>query len=53
VQGLQWNGPVFQISGLSGEGTRELRQAIMQRLEVLQNALPLQLPEESEQKAGQ
>lgn len=33
VDGLRWQGPVFQISGLSGEGTRELCQKIMQRLE--------------------
>lgn len=31
--GLHWRGPVFQISGLSGEGTRELCQAIMRHLE--------------------
>jgi len=37
VQGLEWNGPVFQISGLSGEGTRELCLKIMQRLEAPQN----------------
>lgn len=33
VDGLHWRGPVFQISGLSGEGTRELCQKIMSRLE--------------------
>lgn len=33
VDGLHWQGPVFQISGLSGEGTRELCQKIMRRLE--------------------
>jgi GTP-binding protein len=35
VKGLRWKGPVFQISGLSGEGTRELCKKIMQRLEIL------------------
>ena len=35
VEGLHWQGPVFRISGLSGEGTRELCQKIMQRLESL------------------
>lgn len=38
VDGLQWHGPVFAISGLSGEGTRELCQAIMQRLEQTNSA---------------
>ena len=38
VNGLQWQGPVFQISGLSGKGTRELCQKIMQRLEAMQTA---------------
>ncbi|MGH8362687.1 MAG: Obg family GTPase CgtA [Gammaproteobacteria bacterium] len=33
VEGLHWPGPVFRISGLSGEGTRELCQKIMMRLE--------------------
>lgn len=33
TDGLQWRGAVFRISGLSGEGTRELCQAVMQRLE--------------------
>jgi len=41
VKDLQWNGPVFQISGLSGQGTRELCQAIMQRLEAIQKESPL------------
>lgn len=30
---LDWKGPVFSISGLAGEGTRELCQQIMQKLE--------------------
>ncbi|HET7922555.1 MAG TPA: GTPase ObgE [Gammaproteobacteria bacterium] len=33
VKGLQWQGPVFRISGLAGDGTHELCQAIMQRLD--------------------
>ncbi|MGH8403521.1 MAG: GTPase, partial [Gammaproteobacteria bacterium] len=41
VKGLQWTGPVFQISGLAGEGTRELCQKIMQRLEVMQPDITL------------
>ncbi|HKV96329.1 MAG TPA: GTPase ObgE [Gammaproteobacteria bacterium] len=32
-EGLHWQGPVFRISGLSGEGTRELCGKIMSRLE--------------------
>jgi len=40
VKSLRWKGPVFQISGLSGEGTRELCQKIMQRLEFIQKSSP-------------
>ncbi|MDE2090996.1 MAG: GTPase ObgE [Gammaproteobacteria bacterium] len=36
VKGLKWKGPVFQISGLSGEGTHELCQKIMRRLQIIQ-----------------
>ncbi|MDE2196782.1 MAG: GTPase ObgE [Gammaproteobacteria bacterium] len=36
VQALHWEGPVFPISGLSGEGTGELCRKIMARLEQLQ-----------------
>lgn len=38
VRGLKWKGPVFQVSGLAGEGTRELCRKIMQRLEDMQKA---------------
>ena len=41
VEGLQWQGPVFRISGLSGEGTRELCKKIMQRLEEMSDSRPL------------
>lgn len=33
LQGLGWEGRVFRISGLSGEGVKELSQACMNRLE--------------------
>lgn len=33
VARVGWSGPVFRISALAGEGTRELCHAIMQRLE--------------------
>ncbi|MFZ5757679.1 MAG: Obg family GTPase CgtA [Pseudomonadota bacterium] len=33
LSGLGWQGPVFRISALSGEGTDDLKQAIMARLE--------------------
>ncbi|MGA9854747.1 MAG: GTPase ObgE [Gammaproteobacteria bacterium] len=36
VKSLRWKGPVFEISGLSGEGTRVLCQKIMQRLQIIQ-----------------
>jgi GTP-binding protein len=35
VKGLDWQGPVFIISGMLREGTQELCYAIMQRLEAL------------------
>ncbi|MDE2235849.1 MAG: GTPase ObgE [Gammaproteobacteria bacterium] len=35
IDELAWKGPVFRISGLSGEGTAELCRKIMQRLESL------------------
>ncbi|TDJ46253.1 MAG: GTPase ObgE [Gammaproteobacteria bacterium] len=36
VAGLDWSGPVYSISALSGAGTRALMGAIMRRLEALQ-----------------
>lgn len=33
VDGLKWTGPVFRISALTGEGTRELTVAVMAYLE--------------------
>jgi len=35
VEGLKWTEPVFRISGLTGDGTRELCRKIMDRLEEL------------------
>ena len=32
---LDWEGPVFEISAVTGEGTKELLQALMQRIEEL------------------
>jgi GTP-binding protein len=33
VTALDWSGPVFNISALSGEGTKALMQAVIERLE--------------------
>ena len=33
VRRLKWSGPVFWISGLTRQGTQELCQAVMRRLE--------------------
>jgi GTP-binding protein len=33
VRRLRWKGPVFRISGATGEGTEELKQAVMRYLE--------------------
>ena len=37
VAGLDWSGPVYAISALSGAGTRALMGAVMRRLEALQD----------------
>ncbi len=33
IRRLRWKGPVFRISGVTGEGTGELKQAVMRYLE--------------------
>jgi len=33
VRRLRWKGPVFRISGVTGQGTKELTQAVMRHLE--------------------
>ncbi len=33
IRRLRWKGPVFRISGITGEGTGELKQAVMRYLE--------------------
>jgi GTP-binding protein len=38
VRRLRWKGPVFRISGVTGQGTRELMQAVMTHLESLAKA---------------
>jgi GTP-binding protein len=38
VRRLRWKGPVFRISGATGQGTRELVQAVMTHLESLAKA---------------
>jgi GTP-binding protein len=35
VRRLRWKGPVFRISGLARQGTRELMEALMRRLDEL------------------
>jgi GTP-binding protein len=47
LRGLGWTGPVFRISGISGEGTQELCQKIMLRLEELGVAAPAFADQES------
>jgi len=41
IEGLEWKGPVFRISGMQREGTKELCYAIMQRLEERRSELAL------------
>lgn len=33
VRRLRWKGPVFMVSGATGQGTEELKQAVMRYLE--------------------
>jgi len=33
IKGLGWDGPVFEISAISQQGTRELMFAIMEKIE--------------------
>lgn len=40
IKGLTWKGPVFRISAIIGDGTRELCQKIMEKLEELGLAAP-------------
>lgn len=44
---LEWQGPVFAISALAGEGTQPLCVAILQRIEELKAETPDSLSEES------
>jgi len=53
VDGLDWTGPVFRISGISGEGTQELCQKIMARLEEIGVATPLFPDEPPEAMRGE
>lgn len=47
LQELDWQGPVYSISALTGEGTRELMQDLMKRLRVLrQQDGPVEIEEE-------
>ncbi len=39
---LQWEGPAFQVSAATGEGTEALGQAIMQELEILDEGLQVE-----------
>jgi GTPase len=36
VRRLRWKGPLFRISGLARQGTQELIQALMRRLDEVQ-----------------
>jgi GTP-binding protein len=40
VRGLRFTGPVFLISGVTGEGTRPLVEAVMQLLEAIRAGQP-------------
>jgi len=38
TRGLDWSGPVYQISALTGAGTKELMRAVLMRIEELDRA---------------
>jgi GTP-binding protein len=38
LETLDWNGPVFEVSAATGEGTKALAQAIMRELEILRES---------------
>ena len=42
IEDLHWTGPVYRISGLSGEGTGELVKDVMRRLEEMADEQPEQ-----------
>jgi GTP-binding protein len=48
VRRLRWKGPTFQISGATGQGTKELMQAVMRHIE----ETPTKQPDEAEAKAA-
>ncbi len=52
LETLGWQGPVFEISALTGRGTRELMQALMKRLRALRDeeAANLVPPPEQEEE---
>ncbi len=50
LQELDWQGPVYSISALTGEGTRELMQDLMKRLKVLREQDgPVEVEEKTEE----
>ena len=48
VSELGWEGPVFGISSITGEGTEELVKALMYRLETLLDPASHMAPEDDE-----
>ncbi len=46
LERLAWQGPVFGISALTGQGTAELVSCLMRRLEALKAAAPVPAPPE-------
>ena len=40
LEKLEWNGPVFEVSAATGEGTEALGYAVMQELEAIAEATP-------------
>jgi len=52
IEGLDWQGPIFRVSGLQREGTEALCFAIMQRLEELGKEEILEPEEKTEDEAS-
>lgn len=56
LKGLDWEGPAFAISAVTGEGTKELTEALMRRLERVRldpvSELDEELPDDGVDAAG-
>jgi GTPase len=52
VAKVGWDGPVFEVSAVSGEGCQALSYALMERLEAMGPALPASADDDAEQESS-